>query len=123
MGSMTYDGMVVHIDDRTLVHLQIVIINKLRKGECFLMSWKDANEVGSGRSAVWMNPLMLLHFKFEGSRVPAINDQWLGELATLADGSRGLIVTAERGELPKLIGGRQRSGEDTIVAPAAHSAA
>ncbi len=54
MGSMTYDGMVVHMEDRTLVHLQIVIVNKLRRGESFLMSWRDSTETGDGHSAIWI---------------------------------------------------------------------
>ncbi len=117
MGSITYDGLVVHIDDRTLAHLQIVIVRKLRRGESFLMSWKDSPDVGSGRSSIWLHPLVLLHFKFEGSRVPTINEQWLAELTACADGSRGLIVTSERGELDPLTDSRQRATEETLLSP------
>lgn len=99
MGSMTYDGLTVEIDDRALVHLQIVIINKLRRGEAFLFSWKDAPEVGDGRSAVWLHPSIPLHFKFSGSRVPSVNEDWLAELSASADGSRGLVLTEESGKL------------------------
>ena len=102
MGTISYDGLVVKVDDRTLTHLQIVIVNKLRRGETFLMSWKDSSEAGSGRSAIWLHPHVLVHFKFEGSRVPVINEKWLAELAESADSSRGLIVTAEHGELSEL---------------------
>lgn len=118
MGSITYDGLVVHIDDRVLAHLQIVIVNKLRRGESFLMSWKDSADVGSGRSAIWLHPNVLLHFKFEGSRVPTINEEWLAELAQSADSSRGLIVTTERGDLHQLVDGPQRSPEETLLEPA-----
>ena len=98
MGSITYDGLVIQIDDRTLAHLQIVIVNKLRRGEGFLMSWKDSPAVGDGRSGIWINPTIPLHFKFDGGRVPVINRAWLGELAASADSSRGLIVTKETGD-------------------------
>jgi hypothetical protein len=121
MGSITYDGMVVHLDDRALTHLQIVIVNKLRKGEAFLMSWKDSPDVGDGRSAIWMHPHMLLYFKFEGSRVPIINNEWLAELAASADSSRGLVVTAEHGELPNLDHGPKRGPAETLVRPAIDS--
>jgi hypothetical protein len=87
MGSISYDGLVVVVDDRTLTHLQIVIVNKLRRGEAFLMSWKDSVEAGSGRSAIWMHPQVLIYFKFDGSRVPAINERWLRELADSAESS------------------------------------
>jgi hypothetical protein len=118
MGSLTYDGLVVHIDDRVLAHLQIVIVNKLRRGENFLMSWKDSPDVGSGRSAIWLHPMVLLHFKFDGSRVPSINEEWLAELAHSADSSRGLIVTTESGKLNSLVNAIQRSPEETLLKPA-----
>jgi hypothetical protein len=102
MGSISYDGMVVVVDDRTLTHLQIVIVNKLRRGEAFLMSWMDAKDVGSGRSSIWLHPHVLVYFKFDGSRVPAINERWLKELADSASSSRGLVVTSEDGDVPDL---------------------
>ncbi|MCU1508688.1 MAG: ATP-dependent ligase [Glaciihabitans sp.] len=123
MGSITYDGLVVHIDDRTLAHLQIVIVNKLRRGENFLMSWKDSPDVGDGRSAIWVHPMVCLHFKFEGSKVPTINTEWLATLAESADSSRGLIVTSEHGQLPKLPNGQQRVPQDTLVMPTEESRA
>ncbi|WIB65744.1 ATP-dependent DNA ligase [Curtobacterium sp. MCBD17_040] len=102
MGSISYDGMVVVVDDRTLTHLQIVIVNKLRRGEGFLMSWKDTVDVGSGRSSIWLHPYVLVYFKFDGSRIPAINERWLQELTDSAQSSRGLIVTSETGDAPEL---------------------
>ena len=68
---LTYDGLVVQIDDRVLAHLQIVIVKKLRKGDGFVMSWKDSPSVGDGRSAIWLHPTIPVHFKFEGGRVPS----------------------------------------------------
>jgi hypothetical protein len=102
MGSLTYDGLVVQIDDRVLAHLQIVIVKKLRRGESFVMSWKDAPSVGDGRSAIWLHPTIPIHFKFDGGRVPSINEAWLDELSTSANGPRGLIVTQEEGVIPTL---------------------
>ena len=95
MGSLTIDGIVVQFEDRVLTHLQIVIVQKLRKGESFLMSWRDADSVGDGRSSAWIHPSMPLYFKFSGSRVPAINRDWLASLMASANGSQGLIVTSE----------------------------
>jgi len=118
VGSITYDGVAIHMDDRTLTHLEIVIVNKLRKGESFLMSWRDAPDVGDGRSAIWLHPYMLVYFKFEGSRVPQINESWLAELVQSADSSRGLIVTSEQGHLAlidRVPGGRPNT---TLVEPA-----
>ncbi|WP_443069965.1 DUF7882 family protein [Subtercola sp. YIM 133946] len=95
MGSFTYDGAEIELDDRTLTHLQIVIVQKLRRCESFAMSWAVSPESGSGRASIWLHPSIPLHFRFNGSRVPAINPAWLEELAASADSSRGLIVTPE----------------------------
>ena len=119
MGSLTYDGHVIQIDDRTLAHLQIVIINKLRRGDGFLMSWKDSPTVGDGRSGIWLDRTIPLHFKFEGGRVPVINEAWLLELTASADSSRGLIVTKETGDLSPLQGDalRKEGPHPTVIAP------
>jgi hypothetical protein len=122
LGSITYDGFVIQIDDRTLAHLQIVIVNKLRRGDGFLMSWKDAPAVGDGRSGIWLDRTIPLHFKFDGSRVPNINQAWLVELTASADSSRGLIVTKETGDLSVLQDDGIRKGGPlpTVVAPVVH---
>ncbi|UOQ60236.1 ATP-dependent DNA ligase [Leucobacter rhizosphaerae] len=99
MGSIRYDGMVTHFEDRLLTHLQIVIVQKLSRGESFLMSWKDSSTMGDGRSAIWLNPQTPLSFKFAGSRVPEINRDWLLTLGKSVESSTGLIVTKEDGSL------------------------
>jgi len=99
MGSFTYDRVVVEIDDRTLAHLQIVIIVKLRRGESFLLSWRDAATVGAGRSSVWLNPGIPLYFKFVGGRPPAINPEWIERLTRRAEGAQGLVVVGEDGPM------------------------
>jgi hypothetical protein len=99
MGSLTYDSMVIEFDDRVLAHLQIVIVQKLRRGESFLMSWRDSLNSGDGRAAIWIAPTIPLYFKFLGSKVPVIDKDWLHELGKSAESSTGLIVTNEKGEL------------------------
>jgi len=99
MGSLTYDSIVIEFEDRLLAHLQIVIVNKLRRRESFAMSWRDAPEVGDGRSAIWLDPSIPIYFKFDGSRVPSINREWVERLAESAGSSHGLVVMGEDGEL------------------------
>ena len=99
MGTLTYDSIVIEFEDRLLAHLQIVIVNKLRRRESFAMSWRDAPEVGDGRSAIWLDPSIPIYFKFDGSRVPAINREWVERLAESAASSHGLVVMGEDGEL------------------------
>lgn len=99
MGSLTYDGTVIQFEDRLLTHLQIVIVQKLTRGESFLMSWKDGVGVGDGRGSIWLAPSIPIYFKFVGGRVPSINQQWLIDLGKTAESSTGLIVTDEDGQL------------------------
>jgi hypothetical protein len=98
MGALIYDGSVIDFDDRLLAHLEIVIVNKLRRREGFAMSWRDAAEAGDGRSTIWLDPSIPLYFKFSGSRSPAIDREWIERLAESAASSTGLIVCAENGE-------------------------
>ena len=95
MGTLQYDGVLVEFDDRLLAHLQIVIVQKIRRGESFLMSWRDAPETGDGHSAIWIHPAQNLYFKFSGSKTPAINQEWLDQLTLSANSARGLLVMRE----------------------------
>ncbi|ANF33020.1 hypothetical protein A0130_16360 [Leifsonia xyli] len=98
MGHLIYGGMHVAFEDRVLAHLQIVIVNKLRRSESFAVSWRDATEVGDGRSAIWIDPSIPLYPRFDATRGPDIDRAWLLRLAASADSSTGLIVTGPDGE-------------------------
>ena len=95
MGTLSYDRVVVEFDDRILTHLQVVIVQKLRRGESFLFSWRNAMEVGDGRSSAWMNPAIPLYFKFTGGHTPSLNPEWIAQLTRSANSSQGLIATSE----------------------------
>ena len=95
MGTLQYDGVLVEFDDRVLAHLQIVIVQKIRRGESFLMSWRDSADTGDGHSAIWIHPAQNLYFKFSGSRSPSINPEWIEHLTASANSSRGLLVMRE----------------------------
>jgi len=95
MGTLQYDGVLVEFDDRLLAHLQLVIVQKIRRGESFLMSWRDSVETGGGHSAIWINPTQTLYFKFAGGRSPSINPDWVAQLMLSANSARGLLVMKE----------------------------
>jgi hypothetical protein len=101
MGSITYDGTVVEFDDRLLAHLQIVIVQKFRVGDRFLMSWLNPLSEGDGRSALWLTPDAPMHFTFAGSRAPTIGREWLERLTNAAASGSGLIVMDEQGHLQR----------------------
>ncbi|MDY0947153.1 ATP-dependent DNA ligase [Frigoribacterium sp. CFBP9039] len=97
MGYIVYDGEILEfkVEDRLLAHLQIVIVNKFRKNESFMFSWKEPIETGDGRSTVWLSPNIGLRFKFAGSRTIEINPTWLAALYASAASGRGLYPEAE----------------------------
>lgn len=97
MGQLVYDGGTAEIqmEDRTLAHLQVVIITKLRRHEAFAFSWKDPASAGDGRSTIWLHPNVSLRFRFSGSRAPALNGEWIAELARAGNSGQGLHVVPE----------------------------
>lgn len=101
MGSLTYGGWTINFEDRLLAHLHIVIVQQLRNQRSFAMSWINALEDGDGRGSIWLHPTESLAFRFAGSRVPAINADWLAQLTASAESSRGLVVCAEDGQLAR----------------------
>ena len=97
MGKLFYgaQSFEIEFDDRTLLHLEIVIANKLRLGESFMFTWKNDVAVGNGRSTVWLDRSIPLHFKFYGSKLPSINPKWITALSDSANSGTGLLLSAE----------------------------
>lgn len=96
MGSLTYGTNTrVSIDDRPLVHLQVVIGNKLRRHEGFYFSWREDPTIGDGRRSIWVHPQSDLDFKYFGHRTPTLNRAWLEALAEVANSPSGLYVVPE----------------------------
>lgn len=97
MGTLNVDRWSLAFEDRMLTHLQVVIINRFRRGDSVLMSWIDSVAVGSGRSSIWLTPAVPVLFTFAGSRIPTVNREWVKRLDASASASTGLIVTEEDG--------------------------
>jgi hypothetical protein len=85
----------VSFDDRVLAHLQLVIGSKLRRGESFFFSWRDASEAGDGRSSIWVDSAIPLYFHYFGSKAPKINREWLEALTISANSTGGLQLCDE----------------------------
>ncbi len=99
MGKFIYEGGVRNeFEDRLLAHLQVVVGNKLRRGEPFYFAWKDDISTGGGRTSVWLHPRANLVFKFNGGRPPALNRAWLEALMSTANSPTGLHVVPEPAE-------------------------
>ena len=92
MGRFVYDrDAAVEMDDRTLAHLQVVMINKLRRQESFALTLRDDQRTLS----VWVCPQTAVQFVYSGNRWPALNREWIEELAVAANSVGGLRLLPE----------------------------
>lgn len=96
MGKFIFDTILkTEFEDRTLAHLQAVIMAKIRRGESFAFTWKEDMSTGGGRTTVYLHGHSTLVFKYHGSRIPRLNPAWLQALTYNANSSRGLYVCPE----------------------------
>lgn len=97
MGTMYYGGpgTAIHIEDRALAHLKVVIATKLRRGESFTLSWQHPADEPRGRSTVWLHPSIPLHFVFDEPEPPELSREWIHDLANSANTSGGITLVAE----------------------------
>jgi hypothetical protein len=95
VGKLVYNsaGHSFDIEDRTLSHLRVVFMNKLRRGEPFMFQHVVGD--GSGSRSLWIHPSIPLVFHFYGSRQPALNRRWVDDLMHEANSPNGLAVVPE----------------------------
>ncbi|WP_022889457.1 hypothetical protein [Agromyces italicus] len=100
MGKLIYNSSTreLDIDDRTLAHLRVAILNKLRRSESFAMTWEHGIENGSGRTTLWLNESIPLQFVFSGNRAPTLNRLWIEQLVLTANSTSGLHFVPEPAE-------------------------
>ena len=85
----------IEIEDRTLAHIKIVILAKLRRNESFAFSFEHDPSDDGGRSTIWLNPAIPLRFKFEEERQPVLDRRWLELLVVAANSVDGLRLIPE----------------------------
>lgn len=95
MGFLHYDGRNFPMEDRLLAHLQVIIGMKLRRGENFFLTWLNTPAEGSGRNSLWIDNGIPIFCEYEGSRIPAINREWVETLAQSAGTNFGLQISTE----------------------------
>lgn len=97
MGTLYYEGSVtpIHIDDRALAHLKVVIATKLRRSESFTLTWHHPDDQAHRRSTIWLHPSIPLRFVFENPEPVRLNQRWLHELAGSANSTAGITLAAE----------------------------
>jgi hypothetical protein len=97
VGTIFYGGSAtpIHIEDRALAHLKVVIATKLRRAESFTVSWRHPADQPTGRTTIWVHPSIPLRFVFEAPEPPELNRQWIEDLAHSANSSGGIMLVAE----------------------------
>ena len=97
MGTVYYGGSAtpIHIEDRALAHLKVVIATKLRRGESFTVSWQHPPDQPRGRSTIWLHPSIPLRFVFDEPEPPEPSRAWIEELAQSATSTGGILLVAE----------------------------
>jgi hypothetical protein len=97
VGTIYYGGSAtpIHIEDRALAHLKVVIATKLRRNESFTVSWRHPDDQPRGRSTIWLHPSIPLRFVFDDPEPAELSRTWIEELANSANSSGGIMLIAE----------------------------
>ena len=93
MGQLLYGSPpeTFEIDDRTLAHIEMVVLAKLRRNESFALSFDSED---GARTALWLSPSSTLRFSF-GAGSHEINRAWLELLLDSANTTAGMRIVAE----------------------------
>ncbi len=97
MGMIYYGGAAepIHIEDRALAHLKVVIATKLRRNESFTLSWRHPDGDSAGRSTIWLHPSIPLRFVFDEPEPPPLSGEWITAMANSANTSGGITIVPE----------------------------
>ncbi|GAA1952380.1 hypothetical protein GCM10009776_12800 [Microbacterium deminutum] len=97
VGTLFYGGSAtpIHIEDRALAHVKVVIATKLRRSESFTLSWRHPDDQPRGRSTIWLHPSIPLRFVFDEPEPAELSRAWIEELANSANSSGGIMLVAE----------------------------
>ncbi|GAB2831153.1 hypothetical protein GCM10027024_01450 [Microbacterium insulae] len=98
MGTIYYGGSAtpIHIEDRALAHLKVVIATKLRRDESFTLSWRHPDDEPRGRTTIWLHPSIPLRFVFDDPEPVELSRAWIEDLANSANSSGGITLVAEQ---------------------------
>ncbi len=91
----------IHIDNRALAHLKVVIATKLRRQESFTLSWRHPDGEPGGRSTIWLHPSIPLRFTFDEPEAPPLNAKWIEALMQSANSTGGILLVEEVLDTPE----------------------
>ena len=90
-----YTAQEYEFDDRTLSHVKIAIVSKLRRHESFLLNWQVPSEHGGGRVSLWISREIPMAFLFTDSRPPKLNERWMEALLQSSQRTGGMQIIPE----------------------------
>ncbi len=92
MGTLFYDGQAaIELADRQLRHLQLAIIDKLRRREGFALAW-EADDEPLGVT-LWISPASSLRFVFTEQKDQPASRAWVDAfLATAIAGTMSIVA-------------------------------
>lgn len=117
MGTIYYGGSAtpIHIEDRALAHLKVVVATKLRRDESFTLSWRHPDDQPQGRTTIWLHPSIPLRFVFDDPEPVSLSREWIEDLANSANSSGGISLVAEHFDTgPEPVAGAE-SGADVAL--------
>ncbi|OAH50284.1 hypothetical protein [Microbacterium oleivorans] len=95
MGRITIGKASVKLDDRSIAHLELVIVAKLRRRESFVFTWRHDVSLGGGRESKWVSPESDIDFRFDSRARTMINPAWVEALMSSANSPAGLWIVPE----------------------------
>ena len=98
MGTLFYGSEPIPMEDRTLAHLKVAVVTKLRRGENFTLSWTHGEEDVRGRTTIWMHESIPLRFEFTEPEPPDLRREWIESILRSANTTGGIMLTPENME-------------------------
>lgn len=97
MGTLTYGGSTAYdMDDRTLAHLEAIIVAKLRRHEYFTLGWAIDSTAGSGRVHLSLHPGVPLELAYRHAERHRLNRVWIDALMEQANSPGGVMLMTEQ---------------------------
>lgn len=96
MGTLTYAGATAYeIDDRTLAHLEAVIVAKLRRHEYLTLGWTIEAHEGSGRVHLSLHEGVPIELSYRHGERQRLNRVWIDALMEQANSTQGIMLMSE----------------------------
>jgi hypothetical protein len=95
MGMLKYGTREVVVEDRVLAHISVVVTQKLRRRESFLLTLPSSDR-RMATEAMWISFNSDIGFAYSGNRVPSLNHEWLEQMMTESFSAHGLDLVRHR---------------------------